>query len=73
VAEPLWPVTQAFSTFRFNEGEKNIRSILYSYGDSLNGQSNEIFMNGFLPSLLLGIFRLFESGFEFVEIFAIFD
>ncbi len=46
-------------------------------GHSLKGQSNEIFAsdyftNRFLLSLLLCIWRLFEFGFEFGEIFAIF-
>ncbi len=45
---------------------------------AFKGQSNEIFClwfftNGSLPSPLLGIWRLFEFGFEFEEIVAIYD
>jgi hypothetical protein len=65
VAEPLWPVTQAFSTFRFNEGEKNIHSILYSSGDSLRRDSpTRFFASDFL---WMGFFQasyLVSEGFS---------
>jgi hypothetical protein len=55
-----------------------LHEIYISVRIHLEGQSKEIFTSDFftdrfLPSLLLGMYRLFEFGFEFEEIFANFD